>query len=481
MDLNTINLMYSPYFSKKSWSNAFLEKSLNLINNARYLLNEQYQIIGESHELLPYIDANIFFQGFNELFKTNSIMINKYLTSEQHQVMRIIYNSHIIKSINDFYYLLAHLPFQRELTDLLYEHLKKNNNIPTIYKKYTMGSFMSPIIHAWIWKNCRYLTTYHILSAKDDKQSIFLRLIQPNINVSQTMISCVYRINHILRKFYKIKSDKTLNITLILTPFSKRLNYFKPKQNIDSILIRILKHYIRLEYNYDLFDNPITNLQVNSGVTCTSTDSSYITIWRQNELEKVLFHELIHFYSLEKGDSFELIKMSKLNISDNYPHYSKELFTELQTWYIYIIYVLSQYKQITTKDVRFFLDYERTYSILTTCRIFRHFQCDHLNQFLRHINKFRKYMLNLSSSVLYYYIIKSFVLYEIDDQLESILIPQIPVSKKNGILYIEYKITSILNDDNFVIYMDSMLSRYKNSNDLIDMMSISKLDRSCVT
>ena len=44
----------------------------------------------------------------------------------------------------------------------------------------------------------------------------------------------------------------------------------------------------------------MTTLNVNSGVTIANQMEKYIVIWHTEEFQKVLIHELVHFYQLEK-------------------------------------------------------------------------------------------------------------------------------------------------------------------------------------
>jgi hypothetical protein len=85
------------------------------------------------------------------------------------------------------------------------------------------------------------------------------------------------RLPHLLRMIEFIKNDNTENLTIYL--FLSDL-----KKKIDNNII-------------------IKPKNINSGYTdYTDIYNKFIFIWREEEFEKVLFHELVHFYNIDHRD-----------------------------------------------------------------------------------------------------------------------------------------------------------------------------------
>jgi len=278
----------------------------------------------------------------------------------------------------------------------------------------------------------------------------------------QSIVSSICNTILALTNLYHVE-HKSVHIIYVMTPFKKVVNYFRPNARINSTLIGYLSNKSRLYYNYECFTNPLTPLHVNSGVTVTDSDSQYITIWRTEEFEKVLIHELIHFFELEKCTR---IRPVWFNISNNYPHYPKELLTELQTWYLYIIYRLAQKPHTYTRDdLQFALDYERVYSLQNLRKITSHFKISNLSQLLRPNHK---YIINASSSILYYYLVKAILLYQIDPVVERTMEPG--MSCRNCCRAIDNHLQQILNQANFSQYFRQLSTIPINDSNSLKMM-----------
>lgn len=101
----------------------------------------------------------------------------------------------------------------------------------------------------------------------------------------------------------KCTSDKFIKIKKRLPILLKIINYIK-KDNQQELNIYLVLSNLKKKYDNS---NEILPKHINSGYT--DIIDKYIFIWREEEFEKVLFHELIHFFDCDHRD-------------EHYSHYS---------------------------------------------------------------------------------------------------------------------------------------------------------------
>ena len=372
-----------------------------------------------------------------------------------------------IGTLEEFYYFISHHPFSVDILNNLNTFVQQDPSIPEFDRRYLFSPFLSPMIQGWIFEHCPYLTTFQLQTSTG--LIINLDILSETSGDFAPVLKSIANVITMVRHAYQVKDQvhRPIHIIYAMTPFHKRLNIFTKNIKINRSL-RKETSLRSLRYNYTTFTNPITNLNVNSGLTDHGSGGEnggdgdvYIMIWRTEEFEKVLIHELIHYYDLEKTYELPIIPV---NISNNYSHHSRELTTELQTWYLYIIYRLTIDPSLDVVNV---LEQERMYSLIVMARILRHFQIRDLNQFL---GDDPKYMLNLGSSTLYYYIFKAVVLFH---PYEELLHPSKPCRRCKRVLtdHLTQTIQQTLVDPTFREAINRLLSVVTPLDDDMRMMS----------
>ena len=134
----------------------------------------------------------------------------------------------MINSNNDYYYLLCHLPFNQQLTQLI--NLIISNNLPldfpSFYFKILSNNFIPAIIYDWIIIN-NYLLTNININIKCESCIVPTNLtilhsvdllnidIDSIIGIISHTVCCVL-------SAYKINKSEQLNIIYIPTPFRKK-------------------------------------------------------------------------------------------------------------------------------------------------------------------------------------------------------------------------------------------------------------------
>jgi hypothetical protein len=155
-----------------------------------------------------------------------------------------------------------------------------------------------------------------------------------------------------LNYIYKIEWEN--NLIIIITDreedFKKRIKiiihiieYLKEiTQNNKNVIIYLVLS--RLEKNFPIDTKVMKAENANSGYS-----SNIIFVWRREEFEKVLFHELIHYFDLDKRTehTHDIIKTTG-------PH----LYFEAMTDFKGIIYHLIYLSLITKKKIKSLLEYE---------------------------------------------------------------------------------------------------------------------------
>ena len=407
----------------EQWSDHLLKTTNTLIQQVKNIGN-YYQIVEEIITPIKLPSKDLLWITMKHLLTETDVqpLILNYLTSGQLHTIKTVFP--LINTLDDFNYLVNHLPFYPRVMDLLC------NVTQSLLPPQLTNQFMSPVIQSWIFGHCHWLSSYQLRSQcgpirvqlLSDRQQDPTSILRSIVKIV-TMVCTVY---HVTKHF------PPLHIIYVMTPFSKKLHSFVTNPLINRVLIRELKKDTNLIYNYERFTNPLTNLSVNGGVTTIDGAQSYIAIWRTEEFEKVLIHELIHFYDLEKGFAF---KLPPLNISNNYPTHPKELFTELQTWYLYVVY---RGKDL---DLQRSLDLQRKHSIDNVTRILHHYGNTSIAKDMN-----PHHMINVGSSVVYYYVCKALLLSAMDQVIEAILIPSTTnqYERLNNNLYVEKKLAQLL-------------------------------------
>ena len=348
-------------------------------------------IIHENKELLPYCNIRTISNTTNKL-----PLIMKYYSHLENPN-----KTKKIKTINQFalFYNNSSLQFKHNML----HNIEKlfSSSIPTtkdkeLYKRlyYFIQTFVPIHVQDYIEKKCNQ--------------------------------QCTINNNNITIHFYKNSNDKINKLVFYRTTFM--LDFFKSN--------RILKLYIATTPFKKLFPKKKCDImgaeQANTGYNW----GNVITLYRNEELLKVLLHELVHFLKLEKGINNDLhiqhfIKHG-LDVESESFH-PLETFTEIIANIIHCFLFTSELILLHNMNEKEFikvfkelLELERLFSLIQTAKIIHHFGLDDFTDIfsydtcLRDIKKNCKKKLKdspkikQSSNILSYFIIRSALFYSID-------------------------------------------------------------------
>ena len=251
-----------------------------------------------------------------------------------------------------------------------------------------------------------------------------------------------------------------LNIIAIMYKINKEIIKSKQNKLHLNILLGKQKKYI---YETDT----MTPININSG---SSLRGSFVNIWREEELEKVLIHEIQHFYNcdfhaFDKGYN-ELSKFINKQFSIEGSDKVNESINEVMAIIIHMIY---QHIKLNI-DLSIIYSYEMYFTMFQIAKIIVFYGGTSYDSLFKNNQKFITF--KQTTSVLSYYVIKGLLLFNINDTLDFLQSNQLKCSDKNDIIKLK-------------IYIEKIISNTDNNtnNNIIDIVNtiipaIQELDKS---
>ena len=278
---------------------------------------------------------------------------------------------------------------------------------------------INPIL-TWYQKNkkklCRYSIWNDYLSEQIEDET-FLQLVYGNIFFSPKYENLL--LGKVIKKISINKNNFNINILLInnkkpninnlihICTFMQKLST-KPGQKIN---INILYSDFKKEFDFDSNNKLLNESNINSGSTIPGY---YINLWRSEEIDKVLIHELIHYLYFDFKSyltDYELFTnlISQLNVKGEIK--LNEAFTETLALIIHSVFL--SYKIFMSIDfLNPILNYEINFSVFQCFKILSFFDIGLENIFINNAET-----INQTTDVFSYFIVKTFFLLSITDFL----------------------------------------------------------------
>jgi hypothetical protein len=254
------------------------------------------------------------------------------------------------------------------------KYIKENDNteIIPIFNDFEQGHFISLDVKLYVENNinrCEYYSFEHM-----DMHFFYSDTIDNSTK------------NKIINNIYVISKWM-----YDLNPIHKIKFYY-----FDTPLLKLI--------NNDNNNNYLCSENVNSG---SSISGIQLMIWRREELNKVLIHELIHYLDLDIKDENKLDDIIKHNIGKiDYPILINETITEIHAQFLHSIFITSKLNNDYFNNFKTIYQYELIFSWYQFSKIMNYFN----------IKKFSEYYLinnfNQSSNVFSYYILKCILSFE---------------------------------------------------------------------
>ena len=156
--------------------------------------------------------------------------------------------------------------------------------------------------------------------------------------------------------------------------------------------------------------NRLEPVNVNSGSTLPG---EFINLWRNEEFNKVLIHELVHTFFLDFRDSCNIDNYIRttFSITSDSPVYIWESYTEFLAIIIHAIYISKNIKSVIN-----ILSVEKYFGYFQCAKILHQFGCNTTSDLLN-----KKCTLNYVTDILSYFNIKTSMLHMLDESIKYMI------------------------------------------------------------
>lgn len=419
-------------------------KKYNLILNINYKNNYLSTLLSEIESLYQEY-SNIDINYENVIINNKINLIENTLNKENHNQLQSQYPK-IINIILSIYYdnknyfdKIVNNSFQDEekKKEFIFwcKNINSHNKVEFIEWMNFNGTRTLSFINYFIKQNPSLCSIIH----SEDLYSSFVSLdIQEDI---EKYFNCyhkfLYNNKDILIESIFITDNKSLNKKFIISIFTRAIIWLRIN-NKNKIKFKCWLSDIKKILPDKKYNN-IGPKQVNTGATYRGSYDK-ITIWRKEEVKKVLIHEMGHSLEIEFSPPFDNNNQEKeyqtllehlitiFNIPENTEIRIYEAYNETWALIINTMFSTIEYKNkiktnINLNDIfNYFLKLEISFSLFQCAKVLNFFNFKDFNHFFS-LNGFngserKKSQYNQSSSILSYYIIKSSLLLNIDKFIE---------------------------------------------------------------
>lgn len=395
-----------------------------------------------SKKIIKFINKNNF--------KIDNIIINNIFISKVLDICKNKINKHTLSNI----------------TQTIIKKIHNKNNYPQLYffyKEYKPESiktfkdfvnfyslnqhtFNKNLIKEEISNNKYLLDIFNNIYYPNNERSEIVEIFYNNFQ----SIDIIQELESNDLNYLKINLDK-INLKIYYYDILNINDYINNIINIIYIIDNIAINYDILINNYELFiflgknkkylfnnKKIITPMNINSGSTLIST---YVCLWREEEYEKVLIHELLHYigidYHLFNND--ELNKKIKNIFNIDGINHINESYNESVAAIINMCYKSCKYN-ININEI---YDIEMKFLIFQTNKIIKFFNGNNAND-LYNIK------ISQTSSALSYIIFKTIIFLNINNILDLIEYVKIKLNTIDKIKLYENLLLELLYNKNFI-------------------------------
>ena len=219
-----------------------------------------------------------------------------------------------------------------------------------------------------------------------------------------------YEDNKMSIKIFSPKKLKDNIVVEVHNIFNFMYNLFRNKFNNKFILTI---YSVDLKKEIDINNSHLTSDHVNTGSTVRQR---YIELWRNEELTKVLFHELVHYLGLDIRDNYDIMEKNIIkfvNFKEGTTVIPNEAYTEFIGLILTNLYnsikIKNSNPKLKNSDIfESFMNLELYWSLFQVAKVINFYKCfDQYNS----IFKKSSCKIKQSTSVFSYYIIKSSLLF----------------------------------------------------------------------
>jgi len=444
------------------YSKTILDYLHTLSNNLDISLKEHINI---THPILNELNKHIDFVFsddinnliVNEIKKSKKIFIKKLHSSQQDSLIYILFKkcikykeikelieSQINNKINDF---TSHQDFHNWYRNV--QHMINFEDIMKITHKHNITELIE---------------IFSILLVSDNPRDILHDILyfNPFVSLDNVIFSEVvdlYRIDIIYENinitvYYKttINDCTFLHDILRIVLLYRHITEYK-----NEINVRILMSNRKKVFSSNRHDILLTPMNINSG---SSMRGEWVNVWRGEEMEKVLMHELQHFfrfdfYILDNG--YKQLEQQIYNLFNINLDRINESYNETVAGIINMLYQTKKYNLKLNKVYH----YEMLYLLLQSSKILLYLNNYNMNTTYEDIYNID---IKQTTSALSYYIIKTIIFYDINNFLSLMQDFNLKCNTKEHIDKYNTYITQLIKQDNIKTHVNNILQFIKQDN-----------------
>ncbi len=312
-----------------------------------------------------------------------------------------------------------------------------------------------------------------------------------NKNVKGLLIATVTMLNINVKVNLLLLDEKDFNRMKYLEKkiiYALKLIYFCLLYKNNNVLKRLEVHLYLSGEKKLIPENKLTTLgtnECNTAVTYACTENGSILVFREEEWEKVLLHELFHSlcldFAVEKYKSLRNEIKSLFDIKSDFE--ISETYTEFWALVVNACFVsyglLGEERKMDNYIlfVRFFLQIEKVFSIFQCIKILNYMGLRYINLITdTEIDRgFRELLYKEDTNVFAYYILKMVLLYHVDDfllwckkvNINILSFDKTPQNFTKFLKFIKskYKTTDFLKDiEKMELFYNTFMKSYKGDN-----------------
>ena len=318
-------------------------------------------------------------------------------------------------------------------------YLLKTNIIPNhMYNSDIDQNIMNEFVELYLMEHIHNELKYkHIYTINYKNLDIMLNIYSKTNSLSSIVINDIIERVIVCGLFKSTEQNININVDIYLTPFKKKYNYYKPLEILGP-------------------------REINSGASIVGHK---LFVFRKEELNKVLVHELVHYLSIDLHDVPFNNFSDYFNVNSNNTVLLNEAYTEIMG--LLINTCIYSNKVSVVKES---LNKELKYSIYQSAKILTIFKFENAFHFFKKCDceNFKQ-----NTDIFSYFIVKTAVLMDLDEFLT---------------LYYESKITALSFKDyilpitlskRFINYINKFMAHIKNNrlpNSLLNTLRMTHYD-----
>ncbi len=226
---------------------------------------------------------------------------------------------------------------------------------------------------------------------------------------SKNLTSKSYKLDNILVNVFQPQQAPDININNILHICHFMFKLAHKQKKSTELILNIIPSDIQKK-----FPKKLGALLESENINTGSSYSHTINLWRYEEIEKVLIHELIHFLEFDSALRKELNIFNvdgKIKVSEAY--------TETLAIVIHCTYIMAKlYKFFSEETYKKIVLYEINFSVFQCKKIMDHFNIESISNFAT--SNSSKPTIKQTTDVFSYFFIKTVLLLSLDNFLDFV-------------------------------------------------------------